>query len=180
MRRKNMQNVVRSGWQRGREAAGFTLIELIVVIVILGIAAAIVVPMASSASGMQLRAAANMVAADLEYAKSLAIGTGQKHSWEFVDSKSYKIVDASGATVEHPVKNSPYVVNFSGDGRLDQVSITNVDFGDSFNIVGFDYLGTPSNSSSGLSSEGVITLTAGEVSKTVRVQPVTGFVTISD
>lgn len=179
MRRKNMQNVVRSGWQRGRAAAGFTLVELIVVIVILGIAAAIVVPMASSASGMQLRAAANMVAADLEYAKSLAIGTGQKHSWEFVDSKSYKIVDASGATVEHPVKNSPYVVNFSGDGRLDQVSITSVDF-DGGNIVGFDYLGTPSNSSSGLVSEGVITLTAGGVSKTVRVQPVTGFVTISD
>lgn len=184
MRRKNMQNVVRSGWQRGRAAAGFTLVELIVVIVILGIAAAIVVPMASSASGMQLRAAANMVAADLEYAKSLAIGTGQKHGWKFTDSKSYEIVivnpDNTTSVVRHPVKESfDYIVNFAGDGRLDQVSITSVDF-DGGNIVGFDYLGTPSNSSSGLVSEGVITLTAGGVSKTVRVQPVTGFVTISD
>ena len=56
---------------------GFTMIELLIVVAILAIAAAIVVPMASSAGSMQLRAAGNMVAADLEYAKSMSISRGQ-------------------------------------------------------------------------------------------------------
>ena len=44
---------------------GFTMIELLIVVAILAIAAAIAVPMASSTGSMQLRAAVTMVAADL-------------------------------------------------------------------------------------------------------------------
>jgi len=56
---------------------GFTAIELLVVVMIMAIAAFTVVPMLSSASSMQIRSAANMIMADLEYAKSMAISRGQ-------------------------------------------------------------------------------------------------------
>jgi len=52
---------------------GFTLIELMIVIVILSITALTAIPMLSSGASMQIRSAANMIAADLEYAKSMAI-----------------------------------------------------------------------------------------------------------
>jgi len=174
---------------RGCEG-GFTLIELLIVIVILSIAAAIVVPMASSAASMQLRSAANMVAADLEYAKSLALGTGQRHSVVFdaanerywiVGGTQYAVTDAIG----HPVKKGfPYVVDFANDPRLGQVEVVDTDFNGSGNsIVSFDSLGSPyqgGTTPAPLNSEGVITLQAGGISRTVSVEPVTGFVSISD
>ena len=58
----------------------FTLIELIVVIVIMAIAAVLAVPMMSSAADMQLQAAANMLAADIEYAKNLAVSRQKNHA----------------------------------------------------------------------------------------------------
>ena len=53
--------------------SGFTLVEILIVVSILAIAAMIAIPMMSSAGSMQIRSAANMIAADLEYAKSMAI-----------------------------------------------------------------------------------------------------------
>ncbi len=75
MKRRMKQRAALPGILR----SGFTIIEVILVVLIIGIAAAVVVPMASSASGMQLRAAVNMVAADIEYAKSMAISRGQPY-----------------------------------------------------------------------------------------------------
>ena len=58
----------------------FTIVELIVVMVILAIAAMLAVPMISSAADVQVRSAANMIAADLDYAKSMAISRQQYSS----------------------------------------------------------------------------------------------------
>jgi len=152
-----------------------------IVLLIMAVAAAIAVPMVSSAGSMQIRSAANMVAADLEYAKSLAIGTGQRHSVVFdADNEAYSITNASGTTVPHPVKKGfDYVVNFAADGRLDQVDIVDVNF-DGTGTVSFDYLGSSYNGAgSGLSS-GTVTLRASGVTRTVSVEPVTGFISISD
>lgn len=162
---------------------GFTLVELMIVVVILGVAAAIAVPMVSSAGSLQLRSAINMVAADLEYAKSQAITTGQRHCVEFdATSETYRITDAAGNTISHPVKKGfPYVINFSNDGRLDQVDIASADF-DGTGTVSFDYLGSPYNggaSPTALNS-GVVILRAGGAGKTVCVEPVTGFISILD
>ncbi len=162
-------------------ADGFTLIELMIVLVILAVAAAIAVPMASSAGSLQLRSAVNMVAADLEYAKSLAIGTGQRHSVVFDDgAETYRIVDANGNVIKHPVKKGfDYIVSFSTDKRLGQVNIFRADF-DGSQTVSFDYLGSPYNGAAGGLASGVVTLQAGGVTRTVTVEPVTGFVSISN
>jgi prepilin-type N-terminal cleavage/methylation domain-containing protein len=62
-----------------RKRYGFTMVEVIVVVAILATAAVIAVPMFSLAGSMQIEAATNMIAADLEYAKSMAIGRGQNY-----------------------------------------------------------------------------------------------------
>ncbi len=167
---------LRLSWQ------AFTLIELLVVIAIMAIAAAIVVPMTASAGNMQLRAAANLVAADLEYAKSMAISRGQMYSVVFdKTTETYQIEDPNGV-IPHPVrKGFSYRVDFRNDGRLSQVDIADVSF-DSGSRVLFDYLGSPYNGNSppGPLNNGVITLQGGGATKTVRVEPVTGYVTISN
>jgi prepilin-type N-terminal cleavage/methylation domain-containing protein len=159
----------------------FTFIELMIVIVILAIAAAVVVPMVSSAGSMQLRAAVNMVAADLEYAKSMAVSRGQTYSVVFdKNAETYQIQDPNGNVIPHPVKKGfNYVVDFRQDGRLSQVNIVDADF-DLTSQVKFDYLGSPFNGSGTPLNSGVVTLQAAGATRTVTVQPVTGFVTISN
>jgi type II secretion system protein H len=163
---------------------GFTMIELMVVLAIIAIAAAIVVPIASSAGTMQLRAAVTMVAADLEYAKSMSISRGQRYSVVFDSAnEQYRIVDPNGTTITHPVKvGQPYAVNFRNDSRLNGVDIVSATF-DGVLAVGFDYLGIPYSvgaSPAPLLNSGVITLQAGGVTRTVRVEAVTGYISISN
>jgi len=167
------------------------MIELIVVMLILAIAAAVVVPMASSAGSMQLRAAGNMVAADLEYAKSMAISRGVSYAVVFnAATETYQIEDLSKPlgdpqrVIDHPVKKGfKYVVDFRRDGRLDRVDIASANF-DGTSGVAFNYLGSPStfngSSSNPLLNNGVVTLQASSATRMVRVEPVTGYITVSD
>lgn len=153
--------------------SGFTLVEIIIVVVILSIVALTAVPMMSSAASIQIRSAVNMIAADIEYARSMAISKGQYYSVRFdKDADSYQIEDQSSTVIQHPVKTgSKYIVNFRTESRLSRVDITSVTF--SGQIVTFDCLGSPNNTSTGS-----VTLQAGGVTATVNIEPVTGFVSI--
>ena len=163
---------------RGR-IRGFTLVELLIVIAIISIAALTAIPMMSSAASMQIRSAANMLAADLEYAKSMAISRAQNFSVVFdVSADSYQIEDQYGNVLPHPVKKGfNYVVDFQNDGRLNKVDIISVDF-DSTSEVKYDYLGSPYNGSGTPLNSGVVSLQAGGTTTTVTVEPVTGFISI--
>jgi len=161
--------------------SGFTLIEIIIVVVIIAIAAVMVIPMISSAAGMQIRSAANMIAADLEYAKSMAISRGQNFSVVFdKTTESYRIQNQDGNIITHPVKKGfDYVIDFRNDSRLDKVDIADVDF-DTTSEIKFDYLGSPYNGNNNPLNSGVISLQAGGMTATINVEPVTGFISIED
>ncbi|MHC4293270.1 MAG: GspH/FimT family pseudopilin [Planctomycetota bacterium] len=153
---------------------GFSLIEILIVVGILLIAALMVVPMMSSADGVQLRAAANIVAADLEYAKSIAITRGENFKVIFVPfTESYRIEDTAGNIVSHPVKKGfDYVMDFTSEERLNRVNIDSVNF-NSTNEVEFDCLGSPNQG-------GTVSLEADGEIVTVNVEPVTGFISINN
>lgn len=153
---------------------GFTMIEIIIVVVIIAIAAMIVVPMMSSAGSVQIRSAANMIAADLEYAKSMAISRGQNFSVIFdKNTESYRIEDQDNNVIPHPVKKGfDYIINFQNDSRLDKVDIIDANF-NSTPLVLFDCLGSPDYG-------GSISLQADGTTATIRVEPVTGFILITD
>ena len=167
------------------QRCGFTIIEILIVVVLIGIAAMIAVPMMSSAGSMQIRSAANMIAADLEYAKSMAISRGQNFSVVFdKTTESYRIKNQDGDTITHPVKKGfDYVIDFQNDSRLNRVGIVDADFdSDSSQTITFDYLGSP-YSGTGISTplnSGTITLQAGVINKTIAIEPVTGYISISD
>src|SRR5688500_8415136 len=63
--------------RRRVRSCGFTLVEILAVIVILGIASAIVIPQIGTRDDMRVKAASRTLIADLIYAQNLAISTGQ-------------------------------------------------------------------------------------------------------
>lgn len=63
--------------RRVTASAGFTLLESVVVIVLLGILAAYVVPKGFGTSSLTLEAQARTLAADLQHAQNLAATSGQ-------------------------------------------------------------------------------------------------------
>jgi Tfp pilus assembly protein FimT len=152
-------------------------VEILIVVVIIAIAAMVVIPLAGSAASVQIRSAANIIAADLEYAKSMAISRGQNFS-VVVDknTETYQINDQYGQVIPHPVKKGfDYIVDFRD--KLDKVNIANVDF-DITSEIKFDYLGSPYNGDGTPLNNGVIILQARGATTTVTVEPVTGFISI--
>ena len=158
-------------WSR-RVRFAFTVIEILIVVVILAIAAMTAIPMMSSAGSVQVRSAASMIAADLEYAKSLAISRGQNFSVVFdTSADSYKIEDQDGTTISHPVKKGfDYVIDLhEGLGKVD---VTAADFA-GVSQVEFDYLGSPDKG-------GSVILQGGGMTLTISVEPVTGYIVVTD
>jgi Tfp pilus assembly protein FimT len=161
-----------TGYDSWGLSSGFTMVEIVIMIVIITIAALAAVPMMSSAASMQLRSAANMITADLEYAKSMAISRGQNFYVVFDENTdSYRIEDQDNNVIPHPVKKGfDYIVDFGNDTRLNRVDITNADF-NTTTRVRFDCLGSPDNG-------GTVSLQARGATMTVAVEPVTGFISI--
>jgi prepilin-type N-terminal cleavage/methylation domain-containing protein len=166
---------------------GFTLVEIIIVVVILSIAALIAVPMVSNAADIQVRAAANKIAADIDYVKSMAITHQKRYYIIFFEAdESYEIRDSSNVVIDHPVNPGPFAVDFSTDGNLNRVNIASADFdsGSSVsNVLMFDYLGSPYSGTSLSLVTGQITLQdkqTGNFKLYVKIEPVTGYVTITD
>jgi prepilin-type N-terminal cleavage/methylation domain-containing protein len=164
-----------------RGMAAFTFIELVVVMVILGIAAMLAMPMLSSAADSQLQAAAAMIAADLDYAKNLAITRQMTVTVVFnAGTESYQVQDSVGVVLSHPTKvGASFRMNFASDSRTSQVNITAASF-DGNSAITFDYLGSPySGTTTAVAmTSGQIALSAGTYSTTVTVEPVTGYIRI--
>ena len=121
-----------------------------------------------------------MIAADLEYAKSMAISRGQKHAVVFnATGETYQLQDQIGTVLTHPVKRGfNYVVDFSMDSRLDQVDLSSVSF-DTRSTVKFDPLGSPFNGDDNPLNSGSVEVSVGFVSRTISVEPVTGIISVN-
>ena len=153
-------------------ASGFSLAEVIVVVIILGIAAGIVTPYVISTNDTALLSAGRTLASALQYAQSEAITSQVKVKVSFnTATNSYTLANIQGTTsttMIHPIDKSDYVVNFSTQPGFEGVTLSNAVFGaGSVAEVTFDEMGSPDNS-------GTVTLTAGASAYTVSVSEATG------
>jgi competence protein ComGC len=120
--------------RRGR-ASGMTLVEIIVVVACLSIAAALVLPNLGNTGATQLRGAAETLVADLEFAQQFSLAHGDDPCLVVFDTANESValarVSNAGSVIAHPVDKMPYYSKF-GAGRLahlSSVSIDSVDMG---------------------------------------------------
>ena len=162
---------------RQTSRGAFTLVELLMVITVLIIAAAIVLPNIGSAGDAQAMSAARVVAADLEMARDLALKTQRPHTVLFSnDEQSYKVVEdyggesyASADAIDHPVvEGRTFEVTLARRNGMGGVAVAQVDFGGDGHVT-FNELGEPS-------SAGSVTVEAGQAQMQVDVAGLTGSV----
>jgi prepilin-type N-terminal cleavage/methylation domain-containing protein len=140
-------------------ARGFTLIEILTVIVILGIASAVIAPQIGSRDDIKAKAGARVVIADLLYAQNMAIAKQAYYYVRFnAANETYQVMTGPGASstdqanvIDHPVSKGKFTTTFgpAGDGRVRDIKIKSAvfngvtsSFTDEFTLA-FDELGTP-------------------------------------
>jgi prepilin-type N-terminal cleavage/methylation domain-containing protein len=163
---------------------GFTLIEVLCVVTILGIAAAIVIPEVGTRDDLKVAAGARVLMADMIWAQNRAISTEQKQYIVF-SGQSYTLwyADSSGVlhTNTNPVTTDTYTTTFAATGtQLEDVSISTTtppSFA-SKTALCFDEMGTPwgynGTSTFSMTTQGQVELNCGTQSLTVYIEPYTG------
>jgi type II secretion system protein H len=156
-----------------RPTRAFTLIEVLVVLTIVGIAAAVVVPHMMDMGTTRIQAAARSIIADILYAQNDAIALQSPRSLVFdLTNNQYELTDDDGATLAAPARSGGlYQIDFSSDKRFTGVTLSSAAFDGGLALT-FDALGSPS-------AGGQIDLAAGDTRYRISVAAFTGRVTIT-
>lgn len=146
-------------------AVGFTLIEILIVVVVGIILAGAVLPAAHTLDDQSVSADAKILAADLEFVQARAIATGQTHRILFdADADTYQVESPPGVVLDEPMTKRSWVRKLGGPSE--GTDVITADFGGAAAVL-FDPAGEPDEG-------GMIVLETGEFQATIRVQPVTG------
>ncbi|MEX2216450.1 MAG: prepilin-type N-terminal cleavage/methylation domain-containing protein [Phycisphaeraceae bacterium] len=162
---------------RHSKTRAFTLIEVLVVVAIVGIAGAIVVPSMISAGTMGVQAAGRMIISDLLIAQNDAVARQRPRRVVFdQDNERYWLTDETGTMIGVNWKRGDatagnYILDFRTDDRFQGVVIENVDFGGDQTIE-FDALGGPD-------SGGSVDVVFKQFRYRINVATMTGRVTIA-
>lgn len=173
---------------------GYTLVELLVVVTLVGLAAMVAMPSFSTGNAAKVDLAATEVANALRFAQSEALRTGEIHSVLVIPGTEQVTVERSNLdtvpvsadfTVRHPLTKQLYEFNVASNSATAGVEISNA--GAPFDYAGtgsqnrllFNAVGTPLfiDTGAGTShhlSQARISLAYGGYERSVRVDPVTG------
>ena len=157
-------------WKHACRLRGFTIAEIMVVLVILSIMVTVAVPMGLDSTDTHAVAAASRITGDIQYAQNMAISTGNSVTVTFsAVNDTYSLSNVSGL-LTHPVERTDFVVALPNRDEMSQADIVTVDF-DGSSSVTFDELGAPT-------SGGTVVIQADATVITVSVADVTGIVKV--
>lgn len=156
----------------------YTLIEVLIVVVILGIAASLVIPNMQSTNVLRVQAAVRTIVADIAEAQadSLAFQRGRAIVFHPTENR-YNIVEVVGSSVDEDL-DTLRDTRLSGSDFGD-FAFVSVDFGGGDTLI-FDEMGGPVTTPGGNTPapNGVISITGSGQAFTITVEAYTGRITV--
>lgn len=157
---------------------GFTLIELVIIITLLGILSVVAITYFTSYYPLKLDAAANKLVSDIRYVQQQAITKQVNFGIYFQPAnETYQAYrETISNIIADPLTQDDLIVNYTTDEELRDIDLVSTNFSDrlEFNPVGTPYDGTGSV----LDYVGQITLTYSGNSRTIKIESNTGKVWI--
>ena len=167
-----------SGAVRTAGSGGLSLLELLVVLLVMSIMAALTVPMLSSTAANRLGWAACQVESDIIYAQTESMVHESDRRVLTFDTTHNRYSLATAAAPDtplaHPVTGGPYTITF-GDSNHPQLRGVSVS---SYSLGGGSHLGFGLYGQLDQSTAATVTFAAGERHITVTIDASTGKVTI--
>lgn len=167
---------------------GYTLVEVLVTVTIMGIAGSVVIPSMSGAGVLRIQAGVRTVVADINFAQMDALAYQEARGIVFdTDANSYTIVQVLGANID-PDADALY--DPRGPGQRYRVNLNDLDFGGAVltnvdlnggNVLIFDEIGGPvaSGGSDELSSGGSVELQGPQGQFRINIAAFSGRVTVT-
>lgn len=175
---KAQDEITTGGMPPTGHGAGFTLVELMTVVIVLGIAAALAVPMLGDTATSRLQGAASTLSADLAFAQVESLAHSEDTRVVVFDNPNdtYHIALSSDTAtpITNPINKQPYLVDY-GSGAAQ--SLTGVTIS-SYALDGDDELGFGVYGGLDQATAATITLACEGFTVTVTVDPNTGESTI--
>ena len=175
---------------------GYTLIEVLIVVTILGLAASLLVPYLSSKGDFDTQSAVRTLIADISFAQSDALANqGFRSLYFYPDGTGWCLVRASEdslgdefdpATADYVydplasnAERGAYIVNLRDRQAFSSVRVTSVDLDGGKRVLTFDELGGTVASGGIPGTGGKVILTSPQASYQLDIAPVTGKVRVT-
>ena len=172
---------------RHRASGGYTLVELIIVIGILGVSAAMVIPSMGSVGVLRIQSAVRSVVADITFAQMDALAYQEPRAVVFDEAANmYTLTNVFGATIDPDTDalfdprgpDQRYRVMFDGD-QFGGAALNTIAFNGGSAII-FDEMGAPiaAPASAALSDGGSIQIDGPDSRFRIDIAAFTGRVTV--
>ncbi len=177
--------------------SGYTLIELLLVVGILGLASALLIPQLTNRDSMEVQGAVRQIIADLSFAQSDALAHQEYRRVHFYDDGSgyciYRVTDADYYDpfdedevdfIFDPLADSDeqgfYIVRLGTTDRFEMVSVGAVTLDGGNTHITFDELGGTIGALGSPGTGGSITVIGGDFSYRIDVSAFTGKLTVTE
>lgn len=151
---------------------GFTLLELVVTIILMSLLA-VTIYFNWPNTTFNLSGQAEQIAADMRYAQTLSMTTGQRYRFNKTGTNTYQILNSTGSAISL-FGNTTITLN----NGITFGTLTNLPN----NLIAFDGKGIPytdtSTPGTALATTAVITLSSSGQTTTISITPGTGRVTV--